>query len=237
MNNNFEDLIQNISHTHDVLQDSAVKAVNQYLSIRNWLVGYYIVEYEQLGGDRAKYGEGLIKEMSVKLTARGLKGFSVSALKTHRNFYLMYPQIRQVVADELQKTAIQVKILADTGELGKSQSLIGFSDDSLSPELLLSKLTYTHFIELIRISDSLQRLFYETEAIKNNWSVRELKRAIDTSLALRTTLSTNKESVIALIKNLKPATPAEIIKIHISLSFWIWKKNLNSVNLIWNSQL
>jgi predicted nuclease of restriction endonuclease-like (RecB) superfamily len=212
MNNNFEDLIQNISHTHDVLQNSAAKAVNQYLSMRNWLVGYYIVEYEQHGGDRAKYGEGLIKEMSVKLTARGLKGFSISALKTHRNFYLMYPQIRHIVIGELQKADIQIKILSDIGKSAKGQSVIGFSDDSLSPKLLLSKLTYTHFIELIRINDPLQRLFYETETIKNNWSVRELKRAIDTSLALRTTLSTNKEGIIARIKNLKPIDPVEIIK-------------------------
>jgi hypothetical protein len=169
-------LIQNISRTHALLQDSAVKAVNQYLTIRNWLVGYYIVEYEQHGEDRATYGEGLIKEMSVKLTVQRLKGFSISALKTHRIFYLMYPQIRQVVIDELQRTDIQVKILPDIGKPAKSQSLIGLSDDSLSPKLLLSKLTYTHFIELIRINEPLQRLFYEVETIKNNWSVRELNQ-------------------------------------------------------------
>jgi predicted nuclease of restriction endonuclease-like (RecB) superfamily len=80
------------------------------------------------------------------------------------------------------------------------------------PELLLSRLSYSHFIELIRVDDEQQRLFYEVEAIKNNWNIRELRRAIDTSLAFRTVMSTNKESVVAKIKNLKPMTNAEVIR-------------------------
>jgi len=94
-------------------------------------------------------------------------------------------------------------------EIPSSELLNG---DKLHPELLLSRLNFSHFIELIRVSDSLQRLFYEVETIKNNWSVRELKRAINTQLAFRTTMSTNNDAVIAKIKNLKPATNAEIIR-------------------------
>jgi len=88
------------------------------------------------------------------------------------------------------------------------------SEDGINvpPELLLSRLSYSHFIELIRVEDELQRLFYEVEAIKNNWNIRELRRAIDTSLAFRTIMSTNKEAVIAKIKNLKPTTNAEVIR-------------------------
>jgi predicted nuclease of restriction endonuclease-like (RecB) superfamily len=85
-------------------------------------------------------------------------------------------------------------------------------DLRLAPELLLSRLSFSHFIELIRIEDPLQRLFYEVETIKNNWTVRELKRAIGTSLAFRTTMSTNKDAVIAKIKNLKPLSNAEVIR-------------------------
>jgi len=86
------------------------------------------------------------------------------------------------------------------------------NDLQLQPELLLSRLTFTHFVELIRVEDELQRLFYEVETIKNNWSVRELKRAINTSLPFRTVMSTNKEAVIAKINNLKPASNEEIIR-------------------------
>jgi len=60
MRNDFKELVKNISHTHEVLQGYASKFVNQFLSLRNWLFGYYIVEYEQNGEDRAKYGENLI---------------------------------------------------------------------------------------------------------------------------------------------------------------------------------
>jgi predicted nuclease of restriction endonuclease-like (RecB) superfamily len=86
------------------------------------------------------------------------------------------------------------------------------SDFQLPPELLLSRLSFSHFIELFRADDELQRFFYEVEAIKNNWSVRELKRAINTSLAFRTSLSINKDAIIAKIKNLKPITTTEIIR-------------------------
>jgi predicted nuclease of restriction endonuclease-like (RecB) superfamily len=206
--NNFEELVNNVSHIHEILQGYAAKSVNQFLTLRNWIFGYYIVEYEQNGEDRAKYGENLIGEMASKLTFKGLKGFSISALKNHRTFYLTYPQISHSVIGLLQNSNIQNNILSDISI--KSQSVTG--ELELPSELLLSKLAYTHFIELIRVDDPLQRLFYEVETIKNNWSVRELKRAIGTSLAFRTTMSTNKDAVIAKIKNLKPVTTAEIIR-------------------------
>ena len=222
----FDQLIDNVYQIHCALQGSTIKVINQNLTIRNWLVGCYIVEYEQNGEDRAKYGAKLISELASKLKTKGLKGFSVSALKNHRTFYLLYPQISQSVIGLFEK--------------GKSQSLIGElqitvknavssisieankiwrtavieSNDNLEivPELLLSRLSYTHFIELIRIDNSLERLFYEVETIKNNWSVRELERAIETSLFVRTGLSKNKHAVIAKIKNLKPERNVDIIR-------------------------
>jgi predicted nuclease of restriction endonuclease-like (RecB) superfamily len=228
--NNFEELVNSIYQTHCVLQENAIRNINLNLTIRNWLIGHYIVEYEQDGQDRAKYGDNLIGELAEKLKAKGLKGFSVSAMKNHRTFYLYYPQISQTVIGLLQSVDFQNNLLPPTTFSEKSQTVSGFlevtaekniwltasakSEDNmnLSSELLLSRLSYSHFIELIRIEDELQRFFYEVEAIKNNWSIRELKRAIGTSLAFRTAMSTNKEAIIAKIKNLKPATNAEIIR-------------------------
>lgn len=209
--NDFDNLINSIYQTHCVLQENAAKAVNHYLTVRNWLVGCYIVEYEQHGLDRAKYGTGLLDEMALKLKAKELKGFSVSALKNHRAFYSTYPQIRQSVIGELKTSDIQ-KIVPDIQKNKAVQLRIEKSGDALPPDLLLSRLTYTHFIELFRVEDTLQRLFYEVETIKNNWSVRELKRAIGTSLAFRTTMSTNKEAIIAKISNIKPVANAEVIR-------------------------
>jgi hypothetical protein len=86
------------------------------------------------------------------------------------------------------------------------------NDLRLPPELLLSHLSFSHFIELFRVEEPLERFFYEAETIKNNWSVRELKRAINTSLAFRTSMSINKEAIIAKIKNVKPISNAEVIR-------------------------
>ncbi len=69
---NFSTLIQTIQQTHTALQQQAVKAINRSLMIRNWLIGFYIVEFEQKGEDRAVYGNRLLKELSKALAAQGL---------------------------------------------------------------------------------------------------------------------------------------------------------------------
>ena len=219
-NNNFEDLVSNISHVHEVFQGFASKSVNQFLSIRNWLFGYYIVEYEQYGNDRAKYGDNLMQEISGKLSH--IKGLRFRQLYFCKDFYLKYPHFLRTVSAKLQYADIKedrilktlsAKLQEDISGNGLLQKIEDKkSDTQLPPELLLSQMSCSHFIELIRVEDGLQRLFYEVETIRNNWSVRELKRAIGTSLAFRTAMSTNKEAVIAKIKNLKPATNAEIIR-------------------------
>ena len=213
---NFDQLIDNVYQTHYQLQLNAKKVVNINLTIRNWLVGYYIVEFEQNGEDRATYGENLIGELAAKLKAKGLKGFSVSALKNHRTFYLLYPQISQSVISLLKEGKSQ----SLTGELQKQLpipirgSVTAESQEEypISFETLLSQLSFTHFIELIRFDDPLERLFYEVETIKNNWSVRELERAINTALYVRTGLSKNKEAIISKFKNQKPAQSIDVIR-------------------------
>ena len=99
---NFNLLLNSIKSIHQQLQDSAAKAVNKLLTIRNWLIGYYIVEYEQNGEDRAQYGEKLLENIILNLPSLG---FSKTNLKLFRQFYLTYPQISQSVTD-LLKTRI-----------------------------------------------------------------------------------------------------------------------------------
>ncbi len=210
----FEQLIESVYQAHSVLQTNAVQAVNQSLTLRNWLIGCYILEYEQNGADRAEYGSRLLEDIAVKLKSKGIKGLRSRELHSCRLFYVSYPQILRSVSAKLQQSNNEMLI----GQLPILRTASAESPD-LPPELLLSKLSYSHFLELIRVDDPLQRLFYEVETIKNNWSVRELARAIDTSLALRTTLSTNKEAVIAKIKNLKPTNSVDIIRNPLVLEF------------------
>jgi len=212
---NFEELVGSIYQTHCILQENAAKAINYNLTVRNWLIGCYIVEYEQNGKDRAKYGVSLLEEISNVLKNKGIKGLHRRALNTCRIFYQTYPQIWLTLSAEFENSLHHNMLPLPTERLNTiwlTVSAKSDSDKTLSPELLLSRLSYSHFIELIRIDDELQRLFYEVETIRNNWNIRELRRAIDTSLAFRTAMSKNKEAVIAKIKNLKPTTNAEIIR-------------------------
>ncbi|NDV77819.1 YhcG family protein [Dysgonomonas sp. 511] len=201
---NFDQLIDNVYQTHCQLQLNAKKVVNLNLTIRNWLVGCYIVEFEQNGEDRAQYGTRLLEEMAKKIKAKGIKGLDARSLRSCRAFYNTYPQIRGSITPELQER-LPIPIRGSmTAELQ--------DEYPISPETLLSQLSFTHFIELIRFDDPLERLFYEVETIKNNWNVRELERAINTALYVRTGLSKNKAAIISKFKNQKPAQSIDVIR-------------------------
>ncbi|MBX3416575.1 MAG: DUF1016 family protein [Pirellulaceae bacterium] len=97
----FDSLVSAIVHIHQQTQDFATKAVNVALTLRNWLIGYRIVEFEQQGKDRAAYGERLLPALAERLTAAGLKRVDVRELRRFRLLYAVYPQIRETVTPEL----------------------------------------------------------------------------------------------------------------------------------------
>ena len=84
----FDELAQSVLQTHQTAQSGAIRAVNQMATLRNWLIGCYIVEYEQRGSDRAKYGERLLKRLEERVNTKGL---NLTFFKVSRNFYLYYP--------------------------------------------------------------------------------------------------------------------------------------------------
>src|SRR5882757_1136258 len=100
---NFDSLVSNIAQTHITLRQSAVNAINRHLTIRNWLIGFYIVHFEQKGEDRAKYGDELIDRLASKAN---IKGLGARNLKLFRQFYACYPQIGQSVAEQLRQLQI-----------------------------------------------------------------------------------------------------------------------------------
>jgi len=100
--NNFDELIDNVYQTHCTLQQNAVKAVNYNLTIRNWLIGCYIVEFEQNGEDRARYGARLLAEVARKTKEKGIKGLDIRTLRACRTFYNTYPQIWRTLTAKLQ---------------------------------------------------------------------------------------------------------------------------------------
>lgn len=191
----FSSLIHHIQDIHDSTQARAAAAVNKALTIRNWVIGFYIVEYEQNGEDRAEYGANLIGLLAQKLM---IKGLTAPELSRSRQFYLCYPQILGTVSQELNDS----KIFLNFGTLSQKTIL----NEELSVQIfptsetlqvpsskLLSKLSYSHFIELLKVADPLKRTFYESECIKGTWSVRELKRQINSLYYERCGLSAKPE--------------------------------------------
>ena len=186
--NDFTALIGNILLTHECLNYHAVKAVNVSLTLRNFLFGYYIVEYEQKGCDRAKYGDNLLDTLSKELSARGLKNISSAELSRFRQFYSIYPQILGILSQESLKLPKQI-----LGTVSQESQRIAHA--SIAPLQLVANIPFSHFTELLKIDDPLKRLFYEVETIRGTWSVRELRRQINTLFFERTGMS-KKPSVL-----------------------------------------
>jgi predicted nuclease of restriction endonuclease-like (RecB) superfamily len=187
------------SQVVELLQNArqqVLRTVNSTMVYTYFEIGRMIVEEEQNGKDRAEYGKKLLKGLSEQLTNEFGKGFSVVNLENMRKFYLAY-SISEPVTRILQ---IQ-KSQSLTGELNIKipQSLTGVSENQKSQSLIsIFKLTWTHYVFLMRIDDINERRFYEIESEKYNWSVRELKRQYDSALYTRLTLSRDKTEILKL---------------------------------------
>ena len=164
------------------------------------IIGAYLIEFEQNGKDRAKYGTGLLEKLSRDLRTRGVTGLGISMLKNCRQFYKIYFQIRQSAVGEFKllgkDSAIRQSMIGEFDLHAGTSSVTEINGPKpLSVETLLS-FSWTHFIEFIRLDDPWKRAFYENECLKGNWSVRQLQRQIGSLLYERTGLSTDRKAVI-----------------------------------------
>jgi predicted nuclease of restriction endonuclease-like (RecB) superfamily len=199
----YQGLVAVIAQAHGHAQGQAVQAVNLALTLRNWLIGYHIVEYQQHGSDRARYGERLLDNLARDLRARLGRGFARRNLFLFREFYLRYPIVQSVIA--------QLGLNLPSAPSVRMTPL-DWQDDAYFVRLFQS-LPWTHFIEIVRLDDPLKRAFYEIEALKNRWSVRELKRQMDSLLFERVGLSRDMEGVLALAREGElVTTPAEMVR-------------------------
>ena len=208
-----DNLAQYIQNINISLRDNAAKAINKCVTARNWLIGYYIVHYEQNGEDRAKYGDKILQSLAEKLNDNGL---SYRNLKLYRQFYRSFPELENSIEHYVFKSnTIRQPLVAQlhftenkSDTIGQplvaqfeSNSKIRNNQDLVDPDKIFSLLSYSHLIQLATIEDPLERAFYEIEAIKGIWSKRELKRQIDSQLYIRTGISQNKDAVVALANN------------------------------------
>lgn len=189
----FNDLASIVQTTHDAAQSSAVKAINRMQTMRNWLIGYYIVEFEQHGKDRAEYGMQLLKKLEERVDRKGL---TTTLFKWARKFYRLYPQMMENLPIPICAT-----VMHQLQPIENKEDTIGASmtHQFVTPgKTIISHLSFTHLREIMTLDDPLARYFYEQECIKCTWSVRELRRQISTNLYVRAGISTNPEKLLLL---------------------------------------
>ena len=202
----FESVVDSVSRLHTEFQRQATKAVNVSLTLRNWLIGAYVHEYELRGADRAEYGENLLKELSKILTKRKIPGCDFTNLYKCLRFFRLYPQILESVKLKLQSIGIEqvtqnVILGSLTSESRKKRETSRDEDiPRHSGNEILEKLSYTHIVQLVSIDDPYRRAFYERECMKGNWSIRELRRQISSLYFERTGLSTDKAKLREIVR-------------------------------------
>jgi predicted nuclease of restriction endonuclease-like (RecB) superfamily len=164
------ELSKKISNLLVEARKRVLQTVNHTMVLTYFEIGRMIIEEEQNGKERADYGKQLLSDLSQTLTKEFGKGFSVTNLQQMRQFYTVYSK-QQTLSVKSEKSQI------------------------LSREF---KLSWSHYLKLMRIDDELERKFYEIESFKNNWSLRELDRQYNSALFTRLALSKDKSEILKL---------------------------------------
>lgn len=221
----FEALVKHISTIQNTLQAQAAHAVNLALTSRNWLMGCYIVEFEQNGEDRAAYGEQLLKKLEQRLNTKGL---NERRFREFRRLYIVYPQLREEILQYIMAgNEIRHSLTAEFREpIRQSASAELQQADKehnkwINPATkIFNKIPYTHLKHIAKIENPVKRAFYEMETIRGCWSVKELERQIASLYYERSGLSKNKETLSALVQQqVTLLQPKDVINTPVTLEF------------------
>lgn len=196
-------LVSGISAVLEDARRTAARRVNSTLTAAYWEIGRRIVEFEQGGRSRARYGEGVWRRLAEDLTARHGRGFSKSNLAQMRSFYLGW-EIFQTPSGKTEARAKCAAALVISGgdEAGAIASSLARLPAAASPPDLSAlaeafPLPWSHYVRLLSVENPYARSFYEAEAIRGGWSVRQLDRQVGTQFYERAALSRRKADVLA----------------------------------------
>lgn len=206
----FISLFQKSKELIDNARSNMGQMANTITVITSFLLGHYIIEQEQQGQERAKYGSKIIDSLSAYLTKEYGRGFSSSNVAGMRQFYMTYKDRE----DEIIQSQI--------GQLGQGIKIVqsGIGQLDIVYSKLPFKLSWTHYQVLMRIEDKEERDFYEKEAIHSGWNVSTLKRQYHSSLYERLALSRNKDDVLRLAnEGAIPQKPEDILHTPYILEF------------------
>ena len=189
----YQAIFGDVSRIVDTSRGLAARSVNAVMTAAYWLIGHRIVEFEQSGEERAKYGTTLIERLARDLTQRFGRGFSRQNIWQMRLFYLSYPfvQILQARSGELQRSPQQPihQTVSGKSETTSTEVRLG--------ELLAAfPLPWSAYVRRLSVKNARAREFYETEALRGGWSVRQLDRQINSQFYERTALSRNKAAML-----------------------------------------
>lgn len=210
----FEHLVGAIRQVHDELTAQASRAVNASLTLRNWMIGFHVEEYERRGVDRAEYGDKLMDRLADSLTQIGVSRCDRREIYRYRQFYLAYPQIVESVTPQLLSLIGLLNLAgADSPSAGAPTIVETSPQFKIDGKTLISRLSFSHIAELLNLEDATKRSFYEVECIQGNWSVRELKRQIHSLYYERSGLSTDKKKLSELAQQgAELASPALAVR-------------------------
>jgi predicted nuclease of restriction endonuclease-like (RecB) superfamily len=213
----YDAVLNRVAALIDEARRASARAVNALMTATYWSIGRHIVEFELSGKKRAEYGEELLERLSADLTSRFGRGFSRPNLQQMRQLYQAFPlqQICQTLSD---KSSIAGKVQTASG---KSPAQRREKSQTLSDKLALGDLAacfplpWSAYVRLLSVKDEQARKFYETEALRGGWSVRQLDRQINSLFYERTALSRNKAKMLtkgAAAKREDAIAPEEEIK-------------------------
>ena len=214
-----EHLYRRVAAILDEARSRVARTVNTAMVHAYWLIGREIVLVEQQGKERAGYGEGLMRRVAARLSSTFGKGFSLASLKRMKQFYLAFPSGSALMADTGQKGSTASSLSGD-GDVARKGSTASSLSAPLPAALFPPMLAWSHYLALLRVSNAQARSFYEIEAAREAWSVRELERQIASLLFERLSMNRDKEQVLALARRGQEiAVPGDVLKDPFVLEF------------------
>ena len=211
-----QQLYERIASILDEARTRIARSVNTAMVQAYWCIGREIVEVEQHGEDRAGYGELLLERLAEKLSTRFGRGVGVATLRRARGFYLAYPGGSAIPAENSGSEIRSTPLIESAASLPTA----AFETRPRTCALFPPALAWSHYLALLRVQNQQARAFYEIEAAREAWSVRELERQIASLLFERLAMNRNEAEILALARQgQKVGTPTDVIKDPFVLEF------------------
>jgi predicted nuclease of restriction endonuclease-like (RecB) superfamily len=233
LDSDYKATVSGISEVLEQARRSAARSVNRIMAAAYWEIGRRIVVHEQRGMRRAGYGEEVLKRFAADLTAKHGRGFSRQNLQQMRAFFLAW-EICQTASGKFVARAYGPSLQALSGPPPQHPRATSSPKRDLSKLMGAFPLSWSCYVELLSVDNLVARAFYEAEAHRAGWTVRQLGRQIASQFYERTALSRNKAAMLKKGDKARPLdelTPEQEIKDPFFLEFLDLKDEYSELDL------